>query len=62
MALLGLFGIGMATGGIKPCISSFGADQFHVQDTYPRFLNEFDNYLLLSESVATFFSVRLQDV
>jgi len=42
MALLGLFGIGMATGGIKPCISSFGADQFHVQDT---------------ESVATFFSV-----
>jgi len=33
IALLGLFLIGCGAGGIKPCVSPFGADQFHANAT-----------------------------
>lgn len=29
--MLGLFMIAMGTGGIKPCVSSFGGDQFTAE-------------------------------
>ena len=31
--MIGLIVIGLGTGGIKPCVSSFGGDQFHPKDT-----------------------------
>ena len=32
--MIGLFLIALATGGIKPCVSSFGGDQFTSDQTH----------------------------
>ena len=32
LALIGLVTIALGTGGIKPCVSSFGGDQFEIDD------------------------------
>ena len=32
LLLVGLLLVGMGTGGIKPCVATFGGDQFHLPE------------------------------
>ncbi|KAI3431180.1 uncharacterized protein J3R85_007906 [Psidium guajava] len=63
---LGLYLIALGTGGIKPCVSSFGADQF--DDTDPRervkkgsFFNWFYFSINIGALVSSTFIVWIQD-
>jgi len=63
---LGLYLIALGTGGIKPCVSSFGADQF--DDTDPRervkkgsFFNWFYFSINIGALISSSFLVWIQD-
>lgn len=47
MSLVGLLLISIGTGGIKPCVSTFGADQFDIEDVFLLFIiGKYDTKLL----------------
>lgn len=48
-ALVGIFLVALGTGGIKPCVSAHGGDQFIAQQKSA--LNNFYNYFYLSINV-----------
>ncbi|KAJ3074550.1 hypothetical protein HDU98_010913 [Podochytrium sp. JEL0797] len=49
--LIGLFSVALGTGGIKPCVSSFGGDQFLETQKYG--LQKFYNYFYMSINVGS---------
>lgn len=60
MFFTGLYLIALGTGGIKPCVSSFGADQF--DDTYPKERvkkGSFFNWFCFSINIGAFISSSL---
>ncbi|XP_059447071.1 protein NRT1/ PTR FAMILY 8.3-like [Corylus avellana] len=63
---LGLYLIALGTGGIKPCVSSFGADQFDDTDTRERvkkgsFFNWFYFSINVGALISSSFLVWIQD-
>jgi solute carrier family 15 (peptide/histidine transporter), member 3/4 len=63
---LGLYLIALGTGGIKPCVSSFGADQFDDTDPAERiqkgsFFNWFYFSINIGALIASSFLVWVQD-
>ncbi|XAR48005.1 hypothetical protein NMG60_11030679 [Bertholletia excelsa] len=64
--LLGLYLIALGTGGIKPCVSSFGADQFDDTDPSERvkkgsFFNWFYFFINLGALVSSTLIIWIQD-
>ncbi|KAJ8429755.1 hypothetical protein Cgig2_001252 [Carnegiea gigantea] len=56
----GLYLIALGTGGIKPCVSSFGADKFDDTDTNERVKKgSFFNWFYFSISIGSFVSISL---
>lgn len=62
LCFLGLFIISVGTGGIKPCVSSFGADQFHPNDEKNKslFFSYFYWIINLGSTLSSFFSPFLR--
>jgi peptide/histidine transporter 3/4 len=63
---LGLYLIALGTGGIKPCVSSFGADQFDDTDTRERvkkgsFFNWFYFSINIGALISSSYLVWIQD-
>lgn len=63
---LGLYMIALGTGGIKPCVSSFGADQFDDTDMSERvkkgsFFNWFYFSINIGSLISSSFIVWIQD-
>lgn len=63
---LGLYLIALGTGGIKPCVSSFGADQFDDTDSKERikkgsFFNWFYFSINIGALISSSFLVYIQD-
>ncbi|KFK43704.1 hypothetical protein AALP_AA1G162300 [Arabis alpina] len=57
---LGLYLVALATGGIKPCVSSFGADQFDDKDSSERVRkSSFFNWFYFSINIGAFGSFGL---
>ncbi|CAA7032532.1 unnamed protein product [Microthlaspi erraticum] len=57
---LGLYLIALGTGGIKPCVSSFGADQFDENDSKERVRkSSFFNWFYFSINIGAFGSLGL---
>ncbi|XP_046563588.1 solute carrier family 15 member 1-like isoform X2 [Haliotis rubra] len=60
--LIGLLVIGLGTGGIKPCVSAFGGDQFHASQEKERttFFSVFYFMINLGSVLSTFFTPMLR--
>ena len=63
---LGLYLMALGTGGIKPCVSSFGADQFDDTDPLERvrkgsFFNWFFTCIYIGSLISSSFLVWVQD-
>ncbi|XP_048237757.1 solute carrier family 15 member 1-like isoform X1 [Haliotis rufescens] len=60
--LIGLFVIGLGTGGIKPCVSAFGGDQFHASQEKERttFFSVFYFMINVGSVLSTFFTPMLR--
>lgn len=63
---IGLYLIALGTGGIKPCVSSFGADQFDDTDSKERvkkgsFFNWFYFFVNIGALISSTFLVWIQD-
>lgn len=56
--MLGLLFIAMGTGGIKPCVSSFGGDQFVMPQQFAQ-LQQFFSIFYLSINVGAMLSTIL---
>ena len=60
-SLLGLFIIGVGTGGIKPCVSAFGGEQF-VRPQQDRQLEQFFSYFYISINAGSLISTLLTPI
>lgn len=60
-SLLGLLIIALGTGGIKPCVSAFGGDQF-VRPQQDRQLEQFFSYFYISINAGSLLSTLLTPV
>jgi len=63
MAIAGLICIAMGTGGIKPCICTFGGDQFQLpeqQDQLAQFFSRFITAIFIGSSISTFLTPELR--
>ncbi|XP_067686847.1 solute carrier family 15 member 1-like isoform X2 [Haliotis asinina] len=60
--LIGLLVIGLGTGGIKPCVSAFGGDQFHASQEKERttFFSVFYFMINLGSVLSTFLTPMLR--
>ncbi|RZF47087.1 hypothetical protein LSTR_LSTR004487 [Laodelphax striatellus] len=61
VALLGLFLIALGSGGIKPCVSSFGGDQFAVPEQ-ERQLQQFFSIFYFSINVGSMFGTLISPI
>lgn len=64
IAIVGLVLIAIGTGGIKPCVCSFGGDQFQLpeqQNELTKFFNRFVTSVYIGALVATFISPELRN-
>ena len=63
ISLIGLFIIGLGTGGIKPCVSAFGGDQFQEgqEDLLKRFFSIFYMAISLGSLFSTFLTPILRE-
>ncbi|XP_046443398.1 solute carrier family 15 member 1-like [Daphnia pulex] len=60
-SLLGLFIIGVGTGGIKPCVSAFGGEQF-VRPQQDKQLEQFFSYFYISINAGSLLSTLLTPI
>ena len=60
-SLLGLFIIAVGTGGIKPCVSAFGGEQF-VRPEQDRQLEQFFSYFYISINAGSLLSTLLTPI
>lgn len=63
MAVVGLILIAIGTGGIKPCVCTFGGDQFQLpeqQDQLTRFFNRFITAIYTGALISTFITPELR--
>ena len=58
--MIGLFLIALATGGIKPCVSSFGGDQFTSDQTH--LLQSFVSVLYFAMNAGSLLSMFITPV
>jgi solute carrier family 15 oligopeptide transporter 1 len=59
---LGLGLIAVGTGGIKPCVSAFGADQFSAEDGTDRFLETFFSLFYMSINLGSLLSMVITPI
>ncbi|CAI6367550.1 unnamed protein product [Macrosiphum euphorbiae] len=63
IAIVGLICIAMGTGGIKPCVYTFGGDQFQLpeqQDQLARFFSRFITAIYIGSLISTFLTPELR--
>lgn len=63
LAVVGLTLIAVGTGGIKPCVATFGGDQFQLpeqQDQLARFFSRFITAIYVGALISTFFTPELR--
>lgn len=63
LAITGLIFIAIGTGGIKPCVYTFGGDQFQLpeqQDQLTRFFNRFITAIYIGALISTFSTPELR--
>lgn len=63
LAIVGLIFIAIGTGGIKPCVATFGGDQFQLpeqQDHLTRFFNRFVTAIYIGALISTFLTPELR--
>ncbi|KAL4150030.1 hypothetical protein QTP88_003878 [Uroleucon formosanum] len=63
ITIVGLICIALGTGGIKPCVSTFGGDQFQLpeqQDQLAQFFRRFLTAIYLGSLISTFLSPELR--
>ena len=60
-SLLGLFIIGVGTGGIKPCVSAFGGEQF-VRPQQDKQLEQFFSYFYISINAGSLLSTLVTPI
>lgn len=60
-SLLGLFIIGVGTGGIKPCVSAFGGEQF-VRPQQDKQLEQFFSYFYISINAGSLISTLITPI
>uniref|UniRef100_A0A2S2QPA6 Solute carrier family 15 member 1 n=1 Tax=Sipha flava TaxID=143950 RepID=A0A2S2QPA6_9HEMI len=64
IAIVGLVLIAIGTGGIKPCVCSFGGDQFQLpeqQTELTKFFNRFVTSVYIGSLISTFISPELRN-
>ena len=50
MSFIGLFLIALGTGGIKPCVSTFGAEQFKMPE-HEKYIDSFFSFFYMSINI-----------
>lgn len=63
IAITGLILISLGTGGIKPCVYTFGGDQFKLpeqQDQLASFFNRFITAIYIGSLISTFCTPELR--